>query len=83
MPKQSYGMPTQVEEEQQEWQQLAALLGPWLASQNISKEHLFWALATVRSRTFSGQHPGHCFVAFQQDQGSLAGLWLNFGKLIF
>lgn len=43
-----------VEQEQQEWQQLAALLAPWLASEGVSKDRFFWALSTVRSRAFSG-----------------------------
>ncbi|KAF5839557.1 hypothetical protein DUNSADRAFT_531 [Dunaliella salina] len=64
-------MIARVEQEQQEWQQLAALLGPWLASERISKERFFWALSTVRSRAFSGP----CFsVPFSVITGIFASL---------
>ena len=43
-----------MEQEQQEWQDMATLMSTWLQSNAISKEQLFWALAIVRSRAFSG-----------------------------
>lgn len=44
----------QVEQEQQEWAELAAKLKPWLDSNTYTREQFFWALAVVRSRAFSG-----------------------------